>query len=78
MAQQIQGYQAGLQSYLHAVTQAQEEERSRLARELHDDTIQTLTALDHKVQKLQRTLEREPEPIRQSLDDLHNGGRGHG
>ena len=72
MAQQIQSYQAGLQSYLHAVTQAQEEERARLARELHDETIQTLTALDHKLQKLQRTLEREPEPIRQSLDDLHN------
>jgi signal transduction histidine kinase len=71
MAQQIQGYQAGLQSYLHAVTRAQEEERARLARELHDETIQTLTALDHKVQKLQRTLEREPEPIRQSLEELH-------
>ena len=71
MAQQIQGYQAGLQSYLHAVTRAQEEERARLARELHDETIQTLTALDHKVQKLQRALEREPEPIRQSLEELH-------
>ncbi len=76
MAQQIQGYQAGLQSYLHAVTRAQEEERARLARELHDETIQTLTALDHKVQKLQRTLEREPEPIRQSLDELHNMAAG--
>ena len=71
MAQQIQGYQAGLQSYLHAVTRAQEEERARLARELHDETIQTLTALDHKVQKLQRALEREPAPIRQSLEELH-------
>lgn len=71
MAQQIQGYQAGLQSYLHAVTRAQEEERARLARELHDETIQTLTALDHKLQKVQRALEREPEPIRHSLDDLH-------
>ena len=45
---------------------------ARLARELHDETIQTLTALDHKLQKLQRTLEREPEPIRHSLDELHN------
>jgi signal transduction histidine kinase len=72
MAQQIQSYQAGLQSYLHAVTRAQEEERARLARELHDETIQTLTALDHKLQKLQRTLAREPEPIRRSLDELHN------
>ena len=76
MAQQIQGYQAGLQSYLHAVTRAQEEERARLARELHDETIQTLTALDHKVQKLQRALEREPESIRQSLDELHTMAAG--
>ena len=60
-----------MQSYLHAVTSAQEDERARLARELHDETIQTLTALDHKVQKLQRTLEREPEPVRQSLAELH-------
>ena len=72
MAQQIQSYQAGLQSYLHAVTRARRKKRARLARELHDETIQTLTALDHKLQKLQRTLEREPEPIRRSLDDLHN------
>jgi signal transduction histidine kinase len=71
MARQLQSYQAGLQSYLHAVTRAQEEERARLARELHDETIQTLTALDHKLQKVQRTLEGEPEPIRRSLDDLH-------
>jgi signal transduction histidine kinase len=71
MAAQIQGYQAGLQSYLHSVTRAQEEERARLARELHDETIQTLTALDHKLQKVQRALEREPEPIRNSLDELH-------
>jgi signal transduction histidine kinase len=76
MAQQIQSYQAGLQSYLHAVTRAQEEERARLARELHDETIQKLTALDHKVQKLQRALEREPEPIRQSLEDLHTMAAG--
>ena len=61
MAAQIQSYQVGLQSYLHAVTRAQEEERSRLARELHDETIQTLTALDHKVQKLQRASDRASE-----------------
>jgi signal transduction histidine kinase len=71
MAQQIQGYQAGLQSYLHAVTRAQEEERARLARELHDETIQTLTALDHKVQKSQRALEQEPAQLPQNLAELH-------
>lgn len=71
MAQQIQSYQEGLQSYLHAVTRAQEEERARLARDLHDETIQTLTALDHKVQKLQRAIEHEPAQLPRNIDELH-------
>lgn len=71
MARQIHGYQAGLQSYLHAVTRAQEDERARLARDLHDETIQTLTALDHKIQKLERSLKHDPATLPMSLDELH-------
>jgi signal transduction histidine kinase len=59
MAQQIEKYQAALQDYLRAITQAQEEERARLGRELHDETVQTLIALDHKAQMVQRSLERD-------------------
>ena len=70
MAHRIQNDQAALQDYLRAITSAQEEERSRLARELHDETVQTLIALDHKAQMVQRTLDKNPERAREQVSDL--------
>ncbi|MFN3981609.1 MAG: histidine kinase, partial [Caldilinea sp.] len=70
MAERIQSYQAGLETYLHVVTRAQEDERARLARELHDETVQSLIALDHKTQKVQRTLDRDPALAHVQLTEL--------
>ena len=50
MARRLRGAQQGLRDYLGALTQGQEEERHRLARELHDDTIQSLIALNQRLQ----------------------------
>lgn len=54
MAAQVRGYQQSMRGYLAAVTEAQEDERKRLARELHDQTIQDLIALNQRVQMARR------------------------
>jgi len=70
MADQVQSYQTGMRGYLAALTQGQEEERKRLARELHDETVQSLIALDQKLQMTQKALGRDPEACAVRLDEL--------
>jgi signal transduction histidine kinase len=53
MARKVKAAQQSLHSYIGAITAGQEDERRRLARELHDDTIQSLIALKQRVQLAQ-------------------------
>jgi len=69
-ARQLQSYQAALHDYLREVTQAQEEERARLGRELHDETVQALIALSHKAQMVQRNFERSSPQTSQYIAEL--------
>jgi two-component system sensor histidine kinase UhpB len=52
MAHKVKVAQQGLRGYISAITTGQEEERRRLARELHDDTIQSLIALKQRAQMI--------------------------
>jgi two-component system sensor histidine kinase UhpB len=70
MANKVQAAQEGLHDYIGAITSAQEEERSRLARELHDDTIQAVIALKQRVQLAQKSV--KDHNGRQSLKELED------
>ena len=48
----------------------QEDERSRLAHELHDETVQALIALDQRLQLIERTAKRDPQAALSKLDEL--------
>lgn len=52
------------------VTEAQESERGRLARELHDDTIQSLIVLSQRVQSMRLAFERGGPPDAARLAEL--------
>ncbi len=67
MAGRIQSYQRGMHDYIAAITEGQEEERKRLARELHDDTAQALIALRQQVEMAQKLVANDPERAAERL-----------
>lgn len=73
MADKVEGAQRSLHGYIGAITEAQEDERRRLARELHDDTLQALIALKQRVQLAQLELQSassEPAPESDELTEI--------
>jgi signal transduction histidine kinase len=70
MAHKVKLAQQSLRGYLGAVTAGQEEERRRLARDLHDDTIQSLIALNQRIQLAQ--LAAADEPMAEQLSEMQH------
>lgn len=61
-----------LDLYLGQVTKAQEEERKRIARELHDDTIQALVVLSRQLEDAASSGKGLPEDKRLLLENLRH------
>jgi signal transduction histidine kinase/YHS domain-containing protein len=57
-------------AYIAALSTAQEAERSRLARELHDEVVQQLIALGHSVDRARRLLDRDPSLVAERLQSM--------
>ncbi len=68
MSRKVQAAQEGLHDYIGAITSAQEEERLRLARELHDETIQAVIALKQRVQLAEKLV--KDQNGKRSLQEL--------
>jgi len=70
MVSQISRYQAGLRQYVAAITHTQEEERRRIARDLHDDTIQSLIAIGQRLELARDMIADDPQEAVEQLREL--------
>ncbi|MGC9469787.1 MAG: ATP-binding protein [Anaerolineae bacterium] len=71
MVERLESYQAGVLDYLDAMSRGQEEERSRLAHELHDGPVQSLITLVQRTERAdQKVTQGNLEETQAQLEDL--------
>ncbi len=71
MAVNLRNARQSLQSYIGSITRGVEEERLRLSRDLHDDTLQSLIALKYRMQTAKEDDHIEnPKVVQKVIDDL--------
>lgn len=68
LSEKVQIAQQNMRNFIGSITQGQEDERRRLARDLHDETLQSLIALNQRVQLVQRIA--SDDQTRKALDEI--------
>lgn len=67
---QARQLQEDLRLYIHQITRAHEEERNRIARELHDDSIQAMVAISQRLDSLATRNNGVPGEVLKSMEGL--------
>ncbi len=62
--------QSEMKHYLTLITSVQEDERKRISRELHDDTVQALVALSRQLEIVQDQIKTEPDMAIRRVQDM--------
>ncbi len=80
MVDQLRKYRSDIQNYIVSILNSQEEERKRIARELHDETAQALIVLGRRIElaeelAIRPELKDELEGLRDLVDDTLQGVR---
>lgn len=80
MVDQLRKYRSDIQNYVVSILNSQEQERKRVARELHDETAQALIVLGRRIEMAEE-MTQEPnliaqlESLRDLVDDTLHGVR---
>ena len=80
MVDQLRKYRSDIQNYVVSILTSQEEERKRIARELHDETAQALVVLGRRIEMADEItkedeLAAELDSLRDMVDDTLHGVR---
>jgi len=80
MVDQLRKYRSDIQSYIISILNSQEDERKRIARELHDETAQALIVLGRRIEMAEELsdnaeLTAQLESLRDLVDDTLQGVR---
>ena len=80
MVDQLRKYRSDIQSYVVSILNSQEDERKRVARELHDETAQALIVLGRRIEMAEELsdnpeLTTQLEGLRDLVDDTLRGVR---
>jgi signal transduction histidine kinase len=67
----VQAQQETLRDYAHQLVRSQEDERKRISRELHDETLQDMVAMGQRAELARATVERDPALAVRRIEELH-------